>query len=113
MIGGIWGSESDTFIAGHGVFGPSSPFRRLTTAHEELASYFHAHAFQGASTASASASDAIRAAALTRTAALRSAFADVHAHAELMTLRNQSAPKRARLQATRERIAAVSLDCSG
>ena len=58
-------------------------------------------------------SDAMRDAALTRRAALRSAFADVHAHAELMTLRNQSAPKRAHLQATREPIAAVSLDCSG
>jgi hypothetical protein len=40
-------------------------------------------------------------------------FADVFAHAELMTLRNQSAPKRARLQVTREPIAAVLLDCNG
>ena len=61
--------------------GPSSPFRRLTTAHEKLASYIHACAANGPSTASVTASDAIREAALTRTAAFRSAFARVHVHA--------------------------------
>jgi hypothetical protein len=88
--------------------GASSPFRRLTTAHEELVSYFQLCAVERVSPPSASASDA-----MTRRAGLRSAFAHVHAHAELMTLRNQSAPKRACLQATREPIATVSLDCSG
>ena len=50
MIVGIWRREPDTFIAGYGVYGPSSPFRRLTNAHEEWPSYIHAYAVQSALT---------------------------------------------------------------
>jgi hypothetical protein len=56
--GGDMDPEPDTFIVWHGVCGPSSPFRRRTTAHEEFGSYFHARAVQRASAASASASNA-------------------------------------------------------
>ena len=51
MIAGIRGHELDTFIAGHGVRGCSSPFRRLTTAHEDFASYIHAPAVKRAASA--------------------------------------------------------------
>jgi hypothetical protein len=54
---------------------PSSHFRRLTKAHEELANYVDAWKRMRASTA-----PSLRMERETRTAALRSACADVHAH---------------------------------
>ncbi len=66
---------------------PSWPFRRLTRAHEELATYIDGWESKRPSTTPASTcSDA----ALTRTVAFRSAFPNLHARAraDLMTFRN-------------------------
>src|SRR5271154_4964560 len=60
MMVGIWGPPSPPhFTRPAPRRGASSPFRRLTKAHEELTTYFHPSAVNRPSTASASASDAM------------------------------------------------------
>jgi hypothetical protein len=68
--------------------GPTSPFRRLTTAHKELASHLKRIRGEAAvDVASRLGWNTRSGREQSRTAAFRSAFAHVHARAEHMTLR--------------------------
>jgi len=57
--GGMRRGERDAFIAGHGVCGPPSPFRRLTTARADLAAYIDGWESKRPSTAAFPGADAI------------------------------------------------------